>query len=242
MNNDKKEFDQYTKNYDDILNKSLEFSGYESRFFDERKIIEIYNFIKLQGTGQKTLNFLNFGCGIGKSEKFIAQYFNYASIFSVDISAKSIEFAQKNNQNISNLTFSTFDGHHIPFDHEFDIIMIANVFHHIEPSEHLAVLKHLHQKMVDGGYLFIFEHNPFNPLTRKVVNSCAFDKDVRLLNPQYTNKLLQSAGFQKRIIRFIHFIPSFLTFLMPLEKLLRKIPLGAQYYFIAVKQSKLRGK
>lgn len=231
------EFDGFAENYDNILNRGIKFSGYDSAFFDERKIREIYDFLKPLGIIESPLRFLNFGCGIGKSEKFIARYFPQAAIYSVDTSQESIEIARTNNREQYNITFSVFDGYLVPFEIEFDVILVANVFHHIPPTEHMTVLKNIFQKTAERGYLFIFEHNPFNPLTRKVVNSCPLDKNAALLDPFYTSKILRRSGFLWRTTRFIHFFPKFLSFLTPLEKLLRKVPLGAQYYFVASKHS-----
>jgi len=234
----KTEFDGYAENYDDALNKSIGFSGHDSSFFDERKIKEIYEYLKPQGIAEKPFRFLNFGCGIGKSEKYIVRYFPAAAIYSVDTSQASIAIARANNRERDNITFSTFDGYSLPFETEFDVVLAANVLHHIPLSEHVAVLKHIFLKMSVSGHLFLFEHNPFNPLTLKVVKSCAFDKNATLLNPFYSDSLLRASGFLRRSIRFIHFFPKQLAFLMPLERLLRKVPLGAQYYFIACKQER----
>jgi SAM-dependent methyltransferase len=229
------EFDRFAENYDDVLDRSIKFSCYDSSFFDKRKIKEIYDFLKSRRIEEKPLRFLNFGCGIGKSEKIITRYFRHVSIYSIDTSQESIEIAKANNKGQNNITFSTFDGHHVPFETEFDVVLIANVFHHIPPADHVAVLKHISQKMAGWGHLFMFEHNPFNPLTRRVVNSCEFDENAVLLNPLYADRILRTSGFQWRKIRFIHFVPKFMAFLTPLEKLLRKVPLGAQYFFIAKK-------
>ena len=36
----------------------------------------------------------------------------------------------------------------------------------------------------EKGNIFITEHNPYNPVTRKIVSECAYDKDAILLkNP-----------------------------------------------------------
>ena len=35
----------------------------------------------------------------------------------------------------------------------------------------------------------------FNPITLKILRACEFDKDAKLLNPFYTNRIL-SRGFQ----------------------------------------------
>ena len=136
---------------------------------------------------------------------------------------------------ICGITFEAFDGIHIPFENSFDVIFIANVLHHVPFENHVPILKHLYEKLKDGGTLFLFEHNPLNPLTVRAVNTCEFDRDAKLLNPLYANRVLKESGFARRNIRFVIFFPKFLSFLIPLEKYLRKLPLGAQYYFCGSK-------
>ena len=141
--------------------------------------------------------------------------------------------ARESNKELTDVTFEPFDGSSIPFDIEFDVIFIANVFHHIRHEKHVAILKTLHDKLKKGGLLFIFELNPLNPLTMWVAiqNDYKFDKDAKLLNPFYAKGILTKAGFTQQEIRFTIFFPQFLSFLIPHEKYLSKLPLGAHYYF-----------
>ena len=37
-------------------------------------------------------------------------------------------------------------------------------------------MKTLFQRLVPGGIIVIFERNPFNPVTRKIVNTCPYDR------------------------------------------------------------------
>src|SRR3990167_4302798 len=46
-----------------------------------------------------------------------------------------------------------------------------------------------------------------------------------------TKRMLTKAGFTQQEIRFTIFFPQFLSFLIPHEKYLSKLPLGAHYYF-----------
>lgn len=123
----------------------------------------------------------------------------------------------------------------IPFDGTFDAIMVSGVLHHIPAENHQTVLNNLFNALNDAGCLFIFEHNPLNPLTLRVVRSCELDINAVLLRPHYTDRLLRASRFRRRTLRYIVFFPYFLRFLVQLEKYLRKVPLGAQYYFIAEK-------
>ena len=193
----------------------------------------IFMNINAKGLLDKRLKLLNYGCGTGNSEKYIKKYLPNASLYSIDVSEESIKVARESNKDLTDVTFTPFDGSTIPFDIDFDVIFIANVFHHIRHEKHVAILKTLHDKLKKGGLLFIFELNPLNPLTMWVAiqNDYKFDKDAKLLNPFYAKRILTKAGFTQQEIRFTIFFPQFLSFLIPHEKYLSKLPLGAHYYF-----------
>jgi len=229
------EFDKFSEDYEKVLSECISLSGFSPSYFDEYKIKEVYDFAKSKGIENKAIKILNFGCGIGKSEKFIKKYFANAMIYSIDVSGESIKTAEERNRGLDNVIFKVFDGETVPFECEFDIILAANVFHHILPEKHLSFLRHLHKKLNKDGYFFVFEHNPLNPFTVKTVRACGFDRDAILLNPVYTGKILSQSGFRWKEIRFIIFFPRFLRFLLSLERYLSKLPLGAQYYFVCKK-------
>jgi SAM-dependent methyltransferase len=229
------EFDKFAGKYEDIHAENIKASGYAPSYFDELKIREIYGCLKSEGKEAREMKFLNFGCGIGKSERYIRKYFPGAMIYSVDVSGESVKAARERNKDLEGLRFETFDGFNIPFEVEFDVIFIANVLHHVPFERHLLLLKNLCGSLAEKGALFLFEHNPLNPLTVRAVNSCEFDKDARLLNPLYTRAILTKSGFSRRKVRFVIFFPRLLSYLSPCEKYLRKVPFGAQYYYIAKK-------
>jgi SAM-dependent methyltransferase len=230
-------FDKFAKNYDEGHTKAVKLSGFEPAYFHEYKLREIAGYLRSKGLPDKKICFLNFGCGTGNSERYIKKYLPNASVYSVDVSEESIRVAREANKDLTDVTFEPFDGSVIPFDFEFDVIFIANVFHHIRHERHVDILKTLHSKLRIGSFLFLFELNPLNPLTMWVAirNDYRFDKDAKLLNLFYTKGILTKAGFTKQEIRFTIFFPQFLSFLIPYEKYLCKFPLGAHYYFIAVK-------
>lgn len=226
-------FDKFAKNYDEGHTKAVQLSGFEPSYFHEYKCREISDYLKSKGMLNHKIKLLNYGCGTGNSEKYIKKYLPNASVYSIDVSEESVDVARIANQDLSEVTFAPFDGSTIPFDIEFDVIFIANVFHHIRHEKHVEILKTLCGKLKKDGLLFIFELNPFNPLTMWVAiqNDYKFDKDAKLLNPFYTKRILTKAGFTQQEIRFTIFFPQFVSFLIPYEKYLRKLPLGAHYYF-----------
>lgn len=228
-------FDKFAKNYDEGHAEAVKMSGFEPAYFHEYKCREIADYLRSKGLLDKRLKLLNYGCGTGSSEKYIKKYLPNASVYSIDVSEESIKVAREANKDLTDVTFEPFNGLTIPFDIEFDVIFIANVFHHIRHEKHVDILKTLHNKLRKDGLLFIFELNPLNPLTMWVAiqNDYKFDKDAKLLNPFYAKGILTKAGFCKREIRFTIFFPQFMLFLIPYEKYLSKLPIGAHYYFAA---------
>jgi SAM-dependent methyltransferase len=228
-------FDKFAKTYDEGHAKAVKLSGFEPSYFHEYKCREIADYLKSKGLLDQKIMLLNYGCGTGNSEKYIKKYLPHASVFSVDVSEESIKVARETNRDLTDVTFEPFDGSTIPFDGEFDIIFVANVFHHIRREKHVDILKTLHGKLRKDGLLFIFELNPLNPLTMWVAirNDYRFDKDANLLNPFYARRILRKAGFARSERRYTVFFPQVLSFLIPYERYLRKLPLGAHYYYIA---------
>ena len=83
-----------------------------------------------------------------------------------------------------------------------------------------------------GGLVAIFEHNPLNPLTRKAVRGCEFDRDAELLSRREAAALLTAADLRPRS-RFIEFFPWRSRLLRRVETRLGWLPLGAQYAVFA---------
>lgn len=224
------EFDHFAKHYRDIHNNSLKITAKDSDYYSEHKI----QIIK-QHEIKEDLSFLDFGCGDGNTSTFFTTYFPLGIYHGIDISRESIEIAKskKNNQT----KFNHFNGENIPFnDNSFDVIFTACVFHHIDFKLHENLFTEIFRVLKPGGKFYIFEHNPWNPVTRHIVNTCPFDEDAVLLTPNYTKKTLNKI-FKNSITNYILFFPRHKLFtpFIKLEGLLKKIPLGGQYYTFGIK-------
>lgn len=225
-------FDEFAEGYRETHNKSIALSGANSDFFSEYKILEL---LAYEDT-QKPLQILDFGCGDGNSSVYLRKYFPNATIVGIDVSEESIKQAQK--KELPNTSFSAFNGLKIPFEKEqFDFVFTSMVFHHVEHHLHAEILLEIKRILKQGGRFYNFEHNPNNPLTRKVVNECEFDKDAVLLKPNYHKKLIVNSGLSLKEIKFTLFFPRHKLFKVFhfTENLLSWLPIGAQYYIIAKK-------
>ncbi len=112
----------------------------------------------------------------------------------------------------------------------FDLIFVAGVFHHVAVAQRPGVSRALHDRLNTSGSLFVFEHNPFNPITRRIVNTCPYDADAVLLRPSELQSLLFATGLKPGHKAYCLFVPPKLSWLMPLENWLQWLPLGGQYW------------
>jgi SAM-dependent methyltransferase len=126
-------------------------------------------------------------------------------------------------------------GKHLPFaDACFDLVFSACVFHHIPRREHGGWLGELQRVSRQSGLLTVFEHNPWNPLTLKVVRDCPFDGDVNLISAHEFRRSLVDSGWHAAKTMYTLFFPRQLGFLRGTETFLRCVPLGAQYVAMAM--------
>src|SRR5438445_466329 len=80
-----------------------------------------------------------------------------------------------------------------------------------------------------GGLACVFDHNPFNPLTRRAVSNCDFDTDAVLLTMRRTAAAFSRAGATIEDRRYYLFTPFEGRPVACGERLLRRVPLGGQY-------------
>ena len=225
-------FDEFAEDYRTNHDKSVEMSGADSDYFSEYKIVEL---LKFEDKSQ-SLKILDFGCGDGNSSVYIKKHFPNAIIYGVDVSKESVSLAVK--KKISDANFVAFDGSNLPFNEEnFDLVFTSMVFHHIEHRLHENILNEIRRVLKKEGRFYNFEHNPNNPLTRKVVRECDFDKDAILLKPSYHRQLIIKSNFKKLELNYTLFFPRHKIFriFLGLEKMLTWCPIGAQYYIRAIK-------
>ena len=168
---------------------------------------------------------LDFGCGIGSMLKFLKENFNYSKFYAYDESSKSLEHVKKKYPDVNCMyNLNTIE--------KFDLIILSNVIHHVKSGERNNLFKKIYNLLDDNGSLLIYEHNPYNPLTLKVVANCEFDIDAELINKKNLIKLCNGNNFKLQKSGYIHFFPSKLKFFFNLEKYLKWLFLGAQYFCI----------
>ncbi len=209
-------FDSYAASYDTLHQQSVSASGEPTEYF------ALYKLACLDRIGApKDAPILDFGCGIGNLTEPLAG--SFGDVHGFDPSVKSLEVAQKRAPAAT--LHATTEA--IPDDH-FATAVLSGVLHHVPVNERPALLRTVRRKLRPGGRVVIFEHNPWNPLTRKAVADCPFDDDAILLWPWQITGLLRDAGLGEIERDYIVFFPRALSFLRTLEPRLKRLFLGAQ--------------
>jgi SAM-dependent methyltransferase len=216
------EFDKFSQSYETTLRQSLKGVGsLDSALKSKLQVLQ-----KIIGTPRKrdSYKILDFGCGKGLLSEVLSQF--STDVTGVDVSLESLRNSVTDQNNCA-----VFDGTQLPFqDHSFSFAVASCVFHHIDPASRSAILKEIKRVLIPGGKLLIIEHNPYNPVTRFIVNRCEFDQDAVLLSMSELKGLLRNSGYRAFATGYFYTFPPQNDFLSYLDSLFSRIPVGAQYY------------
>jgi ubiquinone/menaquinone biosynthesis C-methylase UbiE len=225
-------FDEFARDYRNIHNENIRLTGADSHYFSEFKV----KWLREYYGKSNPASILDLGAGDGACLSFFRTYFPEAKLYGIDVSELSIEEAAA--KNIPDTEVRAYNGTEIPYpDNHFDAILVATVMHHIRFELHESLMKEALRVLKPGGRLFLVEHNPWNPVTRHMVNTCPFDEDAVLLKPGYAKKLLRQSGFREVKNHFTLFFPRggiFKAFHF-LEKYFSPLPIGGQYVAVGLK-------
>lgn len=228
------EFDRFAHEYQQQHAASIRLSGETPDFFARYKIADVADVLGRAGVGPRRI--LDFGGGVGNSLGHMRAAFPESEIVLLDPSSQSLEIAARRFP--GQATFRHFDGETIPYaEGSFDLVFTACVFHHIPENMHVGLLGEINRVLAPGGSFFLFEHNPWNPLTTHAVRACRFDENAVLIDAPEMRRRIAAGGFGGTKIVYRIFFPRILAGLRPVERLLTRLPLGAQYFAHAVKTS-----
>jgi len=221
----KVDFDNYVEDYDRLLEEQTSMFSSDASYFAQYKVDIARTQIDVDPG-----SILEFGCGTGRNIPFLREAFPDATIVGSDVSAKSLEVARQLNEGVG-----FFLEDEAPGDLDVDLVFVAGVFHHIAPDERQAALAAIYKRLRRGGSAFIFEHNPYNPVTRRIVSNCPYDADAVLLAPGELRGRLERADFREVRSAYALFVPGRLKALTGIERYLGWLPLGGQYWVHARK-------
>jgi SAM-dependent methyltransferase len=218
-------FDTYGKEYREVVQSSIDFSGLSYEFVTAAKADIMREVVAARFGPDAKPGALDVGCGIGVLHRYIRDRF--ARLTAVDVSTACLEQAARANAGVE---YRAYAGAELPFmSGEFDFAFAICVLHHVPPADWLGFIREMARVIRPGGAVCIIEHNPLNPLTQLSVRRCAFDRDAVLLPSWRTAGLMARAGLRAVASRYFLLLPSTAAPARAIERRLARLPLGAQY-------------
>jgi SAM-dependent methyltransferase len=231
------EFDRHAAHYDGGLDNPIKrlVSSSADQFIAVKARWLLRRELRLTAGG---LAVLDYGCGAGDLLRVLVGLGARAAFTGCDVSTGMLAEAAKRWPAAFGPApaLAVQDGARTPFaDGQFDIVTISAVLHHVPPAERQAVYRELGRLLKPDGRLYVFEHNPRNPLVRYVIARTPIDANAILLDEkEVRHGLLDSARYDIES-NYLMFMPPGITFLRGIDRLLAWLPLGAQYVVAARK-------
>ncbi len=215
--------------YEALLQQGTRLSGEDRHFFIRGRIADLVTHVP---PGFHPGRILDFGCGLGDASRHLAEVFPDANVVGVDSAAAALAWAHEHHAS-ARVSFASIA--RLSEQGVFDLCYVNGVLHHVVPDRRAAVVGEIRQALRSGGLLALFENNPWNPGARMVMRRIPFDRDAVPLSPRSARRLLAACDLRCLSSRSLFYFPRPLAFLRPLEPLLARIPLGAQYWLLAAK-------
>jgi ubiquinone/menaquinone biosynthesis C-methylase UbiE len=189
------------------------------------------------GLGAGGLSLLDYGCGAGDLMRVLAGMGARARFMGCDVSTGMLAEAGRRWPAACGPApvLEPQDGARTPFaDGQFDVAVISAVLHHVPPAERPAVYAELGRILTPGGRLYVFEHNPRNPLVRYVIARTPIDANAILLDAREVRQALRDGAYALTT-DYLMFVPPGMAALGFVDRALAWLPLGAQYAVAARK-------
>jgi SAM-dependent methyltransferase len=226
------DFDLHASTYEKEVAEAVAFAGQKQDFYTQVKAERLLEIFRARYNDLSRIRVLDVGCGVGLTDEAIKE--RIQNLTGVDVSESSLAKAHKRNPQVS---YVHYEGDVLPFaDDSFHALFAICVWHHVPRPKWLAFAREIWRVLKPRGIAVIFEHNPWNPLTRYVVSRIPFDENAELLREALCKRLLREAGFVCIRGEYLLFLPVASKFVRRLEHgLFRRVPLGAQYGVIGSK-------
>jgi 2-polyprenyl-3-methyl-5-hydroxy-6-metoxy-1,4-benzoquinol methylase len=218
------EFDIVAANYRQMVDESVGITGENSDYFAAYKANYITRRVASRHASGKILDY---GCGVGLLARHLKRCLPGMQLDGFDVSETSLEQIEPGLRSQGIFTSSLEK-----LGRDYDVIVLANVLHHVKPEERRALIEEAVSRLAPGGKMVIVEHNPLNPLTRWAVSRCPFDEGVTLL-PANEVRSLCTDPLRFSQTDYIVFFPQWLSWVRPFERFLGWCPAGAQHATVA---------
>jgi SAM-dependent methyltransferase len=236
------EFDAFASDYSGGMENSVKaLLGKSGEDFLDVKLQWLLRHFPALHDRQANFTILDYGCGRGDLLRLMAKRGVTPRMLGSDISGGMLQEGAKiwPSGDAPLPVFLQQTGARVPCETaSIDLVLISSVLHHVPPTERPDVYSEIDRVLRPGGHVVVFEHNPFNPVTRYVVSHTPIDENAILLKAREVTHGLHGLGFSGLKTDYIMFAPPRLRAIgAGLDRLLHWLPFGAQY---AVRARKYR--
>jgi SAM-dependent methyltransferase len=224
------EFDQYAKNYEELLRDPMR-DGFarNGEFYHRRKWTLIAEFMASHAISTEKLAWLDVGCG--KGELLGYGHSHFSRVAGCDPSremsrdAGGLEVRMQEHPAI------------LPYpDASFDFATAVCVYHHVEEPNRIPLTREIYRILRPNGIFCMIEHNPFNPVTRLIVSKVPIDADAHLLSARMAKSYARNVGLRHVESQYFLYVPEKLYDKVGgFERIVKRLPLGGQYAMFAGK-------
>ncbi len=233
------EFDQYADAYSDQIENDLSFFKQDHFFYLKVKADHLLKRAFQRAphkaaTDAQDISILDVGCGHGITHSYLMEHGRgRIDLHGTDTAEKVIGMARELNPQCQ---YTVAPEDRLPYpDNSFDVVTATCVVHHVPPAQWTDFLREMGRVAKPGGSIAIFEHNPFNPVTSRIVKNCPLDENAVLLSATKLKAHLRAAGLRNDRHDYILFFPIDSAAARRVEKAISWLPLGAQYAVYATK-------
>lgn len=232
------EFDAYAKGYDSGMDAPLKaLAGGGADDFVAVKVRWLLRWWPELRT-RSDLSILDYGCGVATLMRLMRAAGISSPMTGTDVSSGMLsEAARIWPPDSPPPLFQAQDGAGTGLAPEqFDLAVISAVLHHVPLDQRTLVYAELHRLLKPGGRLVVFEHNPWNPVTKYVVTRTPIDAGAILLPPPEVTTALRGGGWRDIRSSHLMFLPPRLgAVATAAERLFGWLPMGGQYAVTASK-------
>src|SRR5437879_12535885 len=136
------QFDQFAGNYKELLDRTIALPGETSEYFAEYKARYLAHVLSRDFSGKA----LDFGCGVGLLSRFLKHHLPAAQVDGFDVSRDSI-----NRVDLALSTQGLFTSDMDLLARNYDLIVVANVMHHIPAAQRELIGPELASRIAPRG-------------------------------------------------------------------------------------------
>jgi SAM-dependent methyltransferase len=227
----KPEFDKFARDYEALFKPWLKIAGASREHFARSRMNWLSYLLHKQEIAARRV--MDFGCGTGMSLSLLADILAAEQVIGLDTSEESLAVARESVGSRS--VHLATPARYLPQE-DLDLVFCNGVFHHITVAERPGAVDYVYRCLRPGGVFALWENNPWNPIQSFAMKRSEIDKNAIPLPPPESRRLVRLERF--RVIRtdYMFFFPGYFSWLHPLEKWLIKVPFGAQYQVLALKE------